>query len=184
MRRRFSYWRLFVIAYFLSHCAAVSHADSCVMFHKRAPVQAVCGRIANVAGERLNGVEVTLTDETGSVLFRERSDAKGKFFFGSLPKRDYAGAPETLPFGFRVPKARLYPLLDQRAFELGHGSNDLKHQPAGWCAEVEIVPQTDETESQRLQFSQSIDQVPKGTARNGPVSRPARHRNGAAEHLP
>jgi len=89
MRRRFSYWRLFVIAYFLSHCAAVSHADSCVMFHKRAPVPAVCGRIANVAGERLNGVEVTLTDETGSVLFRERSDAKGKFFFGSLPKRDY-----------------------------------------------------------------------------------------------
>jgi len=32
---------------------------------------------------------VTLTDETGLVLFRERSDAKGKFFFGSLPKRDY-----------------------------------------------------------------------------------------------
>jgi hypothetical protein len=81
-------------------CSVASHADSCVMFPKRAPVRAVCGRIINLAGEKLNNVDLTLTGETGSVLFTTRSDTKGSFSVGSIPKGDYtlhAKAP-----GYRV----------------------------------------------------------------------------------
>jgi hypothetical protein len=52
------------------------------MFPKRAPVRAVCGRIINLAGEKLNNVDLTLTGETGSVLFTTRSDQR--FFLGWL----------------------------------------------------------------------------------------------------
>jgi hypothetical protein len=89
MQRLFSHLQCLVIASALLECSVPSHADSCVMFHKRAPVRAVCGRVINIAGERLNSVELTLTGETGSVLFTTRSDAKGSFSFGSIPKGDY-----------------------------------------------------------------------------------------------
>ncbi len=59
------------------------------MFHKRAPVRAVCGRVVNIAGEKLNHVELTLTGETGSVLFTTTSDTKGFFSFGSVAKGGY-----------------------------------------------------------------------------------------------
>ena len=58
-----------VIGFALLECSVASHADTCVMFHKRAPVKAVCGRVTNGGGEKLNNVELTLTGETGSVLF-------------------------------------------------------------------------------------------------------------------
>ena len=73
----------------LLECSGASYADTCVIFHKRAPVRAVCGRVINIAGEKLNNVELTLTDETGPVLFTTRSDTKGSFSFGSIPKGDY-----------------------------------------------------------------------------------------------
>jgi hypothetical protein len=59
------------------------------MFHKRAPVRTVCGRVVNVAGEKLDHVDRTLTGEAGSVLFTTRSDNKGSFSFGAIPKGDY-----------------------------------------------------------------------------------------------
>ena len=56
-------WRLYLIVYLLLCCATALHADECVKFHKRAPVPSVCGRIINIAGERLDGVDVELIDE-------------------------------------------------------------------------------------------------------------------------
>jgi len=89
MQRLFSHLQCLVIAFALLPCSVVSHADSCVMFHKSAPVRAVCGRVINIAGEKLNDVELTLTGETGSVLFTTKSDTKGSFSFGSIPKGNY-----------------------------------------------------------------------------------------------
>ena len=43
--------------------------------------------------------------------------------------------PSRLPFA-RALHSRLDPLLDQRALKLRHGADNLKHEPAGWCAEV------------------------------------------------
>jgi hypothetical protein len=100
MQRLFFHVQCLVIGFTLLECSVASHADSCVMFHKRAPVRAVCGRIINIAGEKLNNVDLTLTGETGSVLFTTRSDTKGSFSLGSIPKGDYmlhAKAP-----GYRV----------------------------------------------------------------------------------
>jgi hypothetical protein len=89
MQRLFSHLQCLVIAVALLECSLASHADSCVMFHKRAPVKALCGRVINIAGEKLNDVEITLTGETGSVLFTTRSDIKGPFSFGSISKGNY-----------------------------------------------------------------------------------------------
>jgi Carboxypeptidase regulatory-like domain len=89
MQRRFFHLQCLVIGCALLECSAASHADSCVMFHKRVPMRAVCGRLINIAGEKLNHVELTLSGETGSVLFTTRSDSKGFFSFGSIPKGDY-----------------------------------------------------------------------------------------------
>ena len=89
MQRLFFHLQCLVIGCALLECSVAAHADSCVMFHKRAPMRAVCGRVINIAGEKLNQVELTLTGETGSVLFTTRSDSKGFFSFGSMPKGDY-----------------------------------------------------------------------------------------------
>jgi Carboxypeptidase regulatory-like domain len=94
-----------VIGCALLECSVASHADSCVMFHKGAPVRAVCGRATNRAGEKLNNVALTLTGETGSVLFTTWSDSKGSFSFSSIPNGDYtlhAEAP-----GYRVAKREI-----------------------------------------------------------------------------
>jgi Carboxypeptidase regulatory-like domain len=89
MQRFFFRLRCLVIGCALLECSVASYADSCVMFHKRAPVRAVCGRVINIAGEKLNNVELTLTGETSSALFTTKSDTKGSFSFGSIPKGDY-----------------------------------------------------------------------------------------------
>lgn len=67
----------------------VSSADSCVMYHKRAPVKGVCGCVSNVAGDKLKNVEITLARDGDSVLFNTRSDSKGSFSFGSIPEGNY-----------------------------------------------------------------------------------------------
>jgi hypothetical protein len=89
MQRLFFHLQCLVIGCALLECSVAAHADSCVMFHKPAPMRAVCGRVINIAGETLNQVDLTLTGETGSVLFTTRSDSKGFFSFGSIPKGDY-----------------------------------------------------------------------------------------------
>jgi hypothetical protein len=48
-------------------------------WHKRAPVEAVCGRVVGVTERQLKDVEATLTDVQGSAVFRAHSDARGKF---------------------------------------------------------------------------------------------------------
>ena len=89
MQSLFFQLQCLIIGCALLECSVASHADSCVMFHKRAPMRAVCGHVINIAGEELNNVDLTLTGETGSVLFTTRSDSKGSFSFGSIPKGDY-----------------------------------------------------------------------------------------------
>ena len=94
-----------VIGYALLECSVASNADSCVMFHKRTPVRAVCGRVVNIAGEKPNNVELTLTGGTGSVLLTIWSDTKGSFSFSAVPNGDYtlhAEAP-----GYRVAKREI-----------------------------------------------------------------------------
>jgi hypothetical protein len=80
-------WSLVVACALLQ--SPLSDADTCVLYHKRAPVKAVCGTVIDPTGERLKDVELTLTDEKGSVVFRTHSDAKGKFSFRLVPKGDY-----------------------------------------------------------------------------------------------
>jgi len=94
-----------VISCALLECSVASHADSCVMFHKPAPVRAVCGRVTNRAGEKLNNVALTLTGETASVLFTTWSDTKGSFSFSSIPNGDYTLHAETT--GYRVAKREI-----------------------------------------------------------------------------
>ena len=66
-------WPL-VIAFALLQ-SPLSAADTCVLYHKCAPVNAVCGTVIDPTGERLKDVELTLTDEKGSVVFSTHSDA-------------------------------------------------------------------------------------------------------------
>jgi len=89
MPRLFFYLRWLVLGSAFVRCPTVSHADTCVMPYKRAPVKAVCGRVTNPVGEKLNKVDLTLTDEKGAVLFTTSSDNEGRFSFGSISKGDY-----------------------------------------------------------------------------------------------
>ena len=105
MQRLFFCLQCLVIGCALLECSVASHADSCVMFHKPAPVRAVCGRVTNRAGEKLNNVALTLTGETASVLFTTWSDTKGSFSFSSIPNGDYTLHAETT--GYRVAKREI-----------------------------------------------------------------------------
>ena len=67
--------------------------------------------------------------------------------------------PEALASGPGVSQAGLHSLLDESPFKLGHGDDDLKHQPTRGRAEVEVVPETDERESAGLEFRKGIDQA-------------------------
>ncbi|MGA8271815.1 MAG: carboxypeptidase-like regulatory domain-containing protein [Candidatus Sulfotelmatobacter sp.] len=78
-----------VIGWSLLQPSVLLQADSCVKFHKRAPVKAVCGRVTNPLGEKLSDVELTVTGETDSVLFTTKSDSAGSFRFRLVPKGDY-----------------------------------------------------------------------------------------------
>lgn len=83
-------WRSYLIVFILLQLAPVLRSDECVMFHKRAPVPSVCGRITNIAGEQVNGVDVELIDESVSgSSFWARSDGKGRFLFAPVPQGDY-----------------------------------------------------------------------------------------------
>jgi hypothetical protein len=127
MERLFSHLQCFLIASALLGCSVASHADSCIMFHKRASVRAVCGRVINIAGKWLNDVDLTLTGETGSVLFTTRSDTKGSFSFGSIPKGDYTLHAEA--HGYRVAVRELSVTNEKQCspkieVKLGFGSCD------------------------------------------------------------
>jgi Carboxypeptidase regulatory-like domain len=80
-------WPLVIACVLLQ--SPLSDADTCVLYHKRAPVKAACGTVIDPIGERLKDVELTLTDEKGSVVFRTHSDAQGKFLFRLVPQGDY-----------------------------------------------------------------------------------------------
>jgi Carboxypeptidase regulatory-like domain len=99
MERRLSHLQRFAVTSALLGCSVASYADSCVKSHKRAPVRAVCGKIINGSGERPDVVELTLATESGSVLFTAKTDKRGRFAFGPVPKGDYtlrATAPSYL----------------------------------------------------------------------------------------
>jgi len=99
MQSLFFHLRCLVIGCALLESSVASHADSCVIFHKRAPVRAVCGKIINELGERPDGVKLTLATASGSALFTAKTDHRGRFAFGPVPKGDYtlrATAPSYL----------------------------------------------------------------------------------------
>src|ERR1700733_2803224 len=50
-------------------------------------------------------------------------------------------------------------LLDQRALEFRHRTNDLKHEPTGGRGQVEIVFQADELHPERLKLSERSHQM-------------------------
>jgi hypothetical protein len=87
--KRYPNLRFLVIGCVLLQWSAGSHATTCIMPSKRAPVAAACGRVTNIAGEQLDGVELSLTSETDSETFTAKSDAAGRFSFGPVPKGDY-----------------------------------------------------------------------------------------------
>ena len=99
VQRLFSQLQCLMIGCALLGCSIAAYADSCVMFHKRAPVRAVCGKIINELGERPEGVKLTLATASGSSLFTAKTDTRGRFDFGPVPKGDYtlrATAPSYL----------------------------------------------------------------------------------------
>jgi len=100
MQTRFLLIRSIVITFILLQLVCACHADTCYKHHKRAPVRAVCGRVHNVLGERPNGIELTLSADNSSSRFSAKTDDKGGFVFGPVPKGDYtlrASAPGYTP---------------------------------------------------------------------------------------
>ena len=89
MQRLFSHLLFLMVGCALPGCATACYADSCVMFHKRAPVRAVCGQIIDESGERPDGAKLTLAAATGSARFTAKTDTRGRFDFGPVPKGDY-----------------------------------------------------------------------------------------------
>ena len=65
------------------------YADTCNKYHKRAPVKSVCGHVSNAMGGGPDAVELTLLTNTGSAAFTAKTDNKGTFTFGQVPKGDY-----------------------------------------------------------------------------------------------
>jgi Carboxypeptidase regulatory-like domain len=57
-------------------------------YEKRAPVRCACGRVINVIGDKMSGVELTLTDEKDKV-FSTTTNVHGLFCFGAIPKGNY-----------------------------------------------------------------------------------------------
>jgi hypothetical protein len=78
-----------VIGLMLLNSTGSCYVDTCNKYHKRAPVDSVCGQVTNPLGEAPDGVELTLSQASGSAVFTAKADSKGKFFFGDVPKGDY-----------------------------------------------------------------------------------------------
>jgi hypothetical protein len=57
---------------------------------------------------------------------------------------------------------------------LGHGRDDVEHQASGWGAEVEVVPQGDESDAKDFEVSNGIHEVLQRPSE--PVQLPAAHR--------
>jgi hypothetical protein len=58
----------------------------------------------------------------------------------------------------------LYALLNQCPLKLGHSADDLKHQSAGWCGQVQVIPKTDERDAQSFEFRHGIYEMAQRTA--------------------
>ena len=67
-------------------------------------------------------------------------------------------APQPLPFRASGAKTGSDALLNQRALELSHRTDDLKHEPPAGRA-IKIVLQTDELHTERLKFSERSYQM-------------------------
>jgi Carboxypeptidase regulatory-like domain len=101
-------WRsCLTVCILLLQCAAV-RADECVKFYKRAPVPSVCGRIVNIAGETIDGIDVELIDEAGSgSSFWAHSDKKGRFVFNPVSQGDYTMRIDAPGYGKVVRQLRV-----------------------------------------------------------------------------
>ena len=68
-------------------------------------MKSVCGRVIDITGARLEGVEFTLSEDAGVVARTTRSDARGFFCFEAGQKGDY-----TLKANARPPYYPVEPL--------------------------------------------------------------------------
>src|SRR6266700_3759627 len=66
---------------------------------------------------------------------------------------------QRLPFEYRVAQPGPDSFLNERAFKLGHRSDDLKHEPTGWSREVQIVAEAHEGDAVGIEVSECIDEV-------------------------
>lgn len=71
-------------------------------------------------------------------ICRKHAISRQSFY---LWKRKYAG------LGLSELQSCTHPLLRQCPFELGHGADDLEHQPGAGRAEVKVVAQGDERDA-------------------------------------
>ena len=46
-----------------------------------------------------------------------------------------------------------------RPFKLGHGANDLEHQPARWSTEIEVVAEADKRDAVGTKVREAVDQM-------------------------
>jgi len=51
------------------------------------------------------------------------------------------------------------PLLDERSLELGHGADDLEHQPTRRGAEIEVIAEADKRDAIGAQVCEGVDQM-------------------------
>ena len=49
--------------------------------------------------------------------------------------------------------------LNERAFEFGHCTNNLEHEPTGWGGEIQIVTEADKGHAVRVKISERVDEV-------------------------
>jgi hypothetical protein len=99
-------------------------------------------------------------------------EARNASILDSLTKT--RGRPSLTPLAFACVGQPAFTLLDQGTFKLGHGADDLKHEPARRRRQVEIVAQADEGQSQGIEFRQSVDQMAMRATES--VQLPNKHR--------
>ena len=71
----------------------------------------------------------------------------------------YPRPSEALSLGPSIAQPRLHALLNQRALELSHSTDDLKHEPARRRAEIQVVAETHESDAARLELRECVQQV-------------------------
>jgi hypothetical protein len=106
-----------------------------------------------------------------------RSDANAHLLCDFSPRRpgtsqagdlrgvhDRAWTPKANSTRLRIAKPGSDPFLNERPFKFSHCPDDLEHEPTGRCAEVDVVPETDERNTIGIEIGKSVHQMFQRTA--------------------